>query len=95
MLLLAAQAGREERKYTVARSRRHTPITAITSMASEKQDKRWANRNHRSATRCAVKRDSDPDATAVPVLREVSNEWAMAKDGRSWFGPHIPKLVRK
>ena len=67
----------------------------MTTMISEKQDKRWANRNHRSATRRAVKRDPDPDATALPILREVSDEWAMAKDGRSWFGCDIPKLMRK
>ena len=59
------------------------PIAAITSMASERQDKRWANRNHRSATHRAVKRDTDPDATVLPILREVSGKWAMAKDGRS------------
>ena len=33
----------------MARSRRHTPIASITTAASEKQDKRWANRIHRSA----------------------------------------------
>ncbi len=53
------------------------------------------HRNHRSATRCAVKRDTDPDATVLPILREVSDKWAMAKDGRSWFGQHILKLMRK
>ena len=79
----------------MARSRRRTPIISITTAVSEKQDKRWANRIHRAATRYVVKCDTDPDATALPVLREVSDEWAMAKDGRSWFGQHIPKLMRK
>ena len=79
----------------MARSRRHTPIASITTAASEKQDKRRANRIHRSAARCIVKRDTDPDATVLPILREVSDEWSMAKDGRSWFGHHIPKLMRK
>lgn len=46
-------------------------------------------------TRHAVKRDTDLDATVLPILREVSDERAMAKDGRSWFGQHIPKLMRK
>jgi hypothetical protein len=54
-----------------------------------------ANRNHRSATRRAVKRDTDSDATVLPILRGASDEWAMAKDGRSWFGRDIPKLMRK
>jgi len=31
----------------------------------------------------------------LPVLREVSDEWTIAKDGRSWFGQHISKLMRK
>ena len=79
----------------MARSHRHTPIAGITTAASEKQDKRWANRIHRSATRRIVKRDTDPDATALPIMREVSDEWSMAKDGRSWFGHHFPKLMRK
>ena len=79
----------------MARSRRRTPMISITTAASEKQDKRWANRIHRSATRRAIKRDTDPDATVLPIMREVSDEWAMAKDGRSWFGHHIPKLMRK
>jgi len=53
------------------------------------------NRIHRSATRRIVKRDTDPDAAVLPALREVSDEWSMAKDGRSWFRRHIPKLMRK
>ncbi len=79
----------------MARSRRRTPIASITTAASEKQDKRWANRSHRSATRRIVKRGTDPNATVLPILRKVSDEWAMAKDGRSWSGRHIPKLIRK
>lgn len=79
----------------MARSRRHTPIISITTSASEKQDKRHANRNCRSALRPALKRDQDPDAAVLPILRDVSDPWAMAKDGRSWFGHHFPELMRK
>lgn len=79
----------------MARSRRHTPIASITTAASEKQDKRWANRNYRSALRRALKCGQDPDAAVLPILRDVSDEWAMAKDGRSWFGRHSPELMRK
>ena len=79
----------------MARSRRHTPIASITTAASEKQDKRWANRILRLATRRAIKGSIDPDAIVLPVMREVSDEWAMAKDGRTWFGQHTPKLMRK
>jgi len=79
----------------MARSRRHTPIASITTATSEKQDKRRANRIHRLAARSIVKRDTDPDATVLPIMREVSDEWSMAKDGRSWFGHYFPKLMRK
>lgn len=79
----------------MARSRRRTPIISMTTTASEKQDKRHANRNCRSALRRALKCDTEPDAAVLPVLRDVSNPWDMAKDGRSWFGHHFPKLMRK
>ena len=52
-------------------------------------------RIHRSVARTIVKRDTDPDATVLPIMREVSDEWSMAKDGRSWFGHHLSKLMRK
>ena len=87
--------GWRKKNSTVARSRRRTPIAGITTAASEKQDKRWANRIPRLATRRAVMRDPDPDAAVLPVMREVSDEWSMAKDGRSWFGQRNPKLMRK
>ena len=79
----------------MARSRRRMPITSMTINASEKQDKRWANRNHRSATRRTLKSAADPDAAVLPTLRDVSDPWSMTKDGRSWFGRHLPELMRK
>lgn len=79
----------------MARSRRRTPIISMTASDSEKQDKRRANRNCCSALRRVLKRNGDPDAAVLPVLRDVSDPWAMAKDGRSWFGQHFPKLMRK
>lgn len=79
----------------MARSRRRTPIISITTSASEKQDKRHANRNCRSALRRTLKHDADPDAAMLPILRDVSDPWDMAKDGRSWFGQHFPELMRK
>ena len=58
---------------------------AIT--ASEKRDKRHANRNCRSALHRALKRDPDG---VLPILRDVSDPWCMAKDGRQWAGRHSP-----
>lgn len=40
----------------MARTRRRMPIISMTTAATEKQDKWWANRNHRSALRRALKR---------------------------------------
>lgn len=79
----------------MARSRRRTPIISMITSASEKQDKRWADRNHRAALRRALKRAADPDAAVLPTLRDVSDPWGMAKDGRSWFGRHLPESMRK
>jgi len=79
----------------MARSRRRTPIISSLRNFREKQDKRHANRNCRSALRRALKCAQDPGATVLPILRDVSDPWAMAKDGRSWFGHHSPELMRK
>lgn len=65
----------------MASSRRHTLISGLSG-ASEKQDKRRTNRNCRFALRRALKRDGDPDAAVLPILRDVSDPWAMAQDGR-------------
>ena len=48
-----------------------------------------------AALRRALKRAADPDAAVLPTLRDVSDPWDMAKDGRSWFGRHLPELMRK
>ena len=46
-------------------------------------------------TRRGSKREDDPDAAVLPILRDVSNPWDMTKDGRSWFGRHLSELMRK
>ena len=67
----------------MARSRRHTPIFGMTTRESEKTDKRRANRRLRRRVREAVSRPDAPEV--LPALREVSNPWSMAKDGRSYW----------
>ncbi len=76
----------------MARSRRRTPIISITTAVSEKQDKWHANRSCRAALRGALKLDAEG---VLPILRDVSDPWCMAKDGRQWIGTHLPKLMRK
>ena len=38
----------------MVRSRRRTPVVSVTTATSEKLDKRWVNRDHRSARHQAV-----------------------------------------
>lgn len=57
----------------------------MTGSPSEKQDKREANRRLRSRVRDALKLGRE----VLPELREVSNVWKMAKDGRQWWPPAL------
>ncbi len=86
----------------MSRSRRHTPICGITTARSEKADKREANRRLRVRLRSAVARTvATVSATTAadpvwPGLRDVSDPWAMAKDGKLRFNPtRWPRLMRK
>ena len=75
-------------------SRKKTPVTAITTAHSEKQDKRLYNRRYRRVLKHMI--HSDPERELLPHLREYSNPWSMDKDGKSRFDPaKNPKLLRK
>jgi hypothetical protein len=64
----------------------------MTTARSEKYDKRKANRKFRRVTR------ANPE-DAAKHLREVSDVWAFAKDGKIYLSPEIrkirPKVMRK
>ena len=78
----------------MSRSRPKHAIAGITTAASEKADKRHANRALRKATRQTLGTVSDE--TVFPVVREVSDTWSMAKDGKQFFDPASNrKLMRK
>lgn len=78
----------------MSRSRKHTPICAINGASSEKQDKRLYNRRYRRV--CKQHLGVQPGRVLVPHLREYSNLWAMAKDGKVWFDPRrYPERMRK
>lgn len=78
----------------MSRSRKKTPIGGIAVGRSEKQEKRLANRKARRHVRVALATDSDRDV--LPHLREISNVWSMAKDGKHYFDPHrYAKEMRK
>ena len=72
----------------MSRSHRHTPVMGIAG-DSDRDDKRRANRALRRAVRANV-------AAEPPMLREVSDVWNFAKDGRRRFNPtERPKEMRK
>lgn len=78
----------------MSRSRRKTPVTGITTATSEKQDKRSANRRLRR--RVKQRLDESPEIDVLPLKREISNVWAMDKDGKFRFDPErYPELMRK
>ena len=72
----------------MSRSIKKTPISGIAG-SSDKEGKRLANRHHRRIN----KQQADESYRA---LREVSDVWSMAKDGKRWFdSSQHPELMRK
>jgi hypothetical protein len=70
----------------------------MTCARSEKEDKRIANRTLRAACRIALVNCQDYDGLVMPVLREVSNVWSFAKDGKQRLRldcPYTAKYLRK
>jgi hypothetical protein len=78
---------------SMSRSRKKTPVRGITSAKSEKADKRDANRALRRRVRATLTVDPTPEV--VPVSREVSNVWTMAKDGRHYLKNPTLRDLRK
>lgn len=70
----------------MARSKRKSPCTGVTTARSEKYDKRLANRRLRKRSRMVLARRRWDDDLIFPLMREVSNVWCMDKDGRVWWG---------
>lgn len=79
----------------MSRSRKKHPICGVAA-ASDKQDKRLANRRLRRKTKCLTQPQILSDEYILPVMREVSDVWAMAKDGKWRVDPEkYPKVLRK
>lgn len=74
----------------MARSYKYRPIFAFCS-GSEKEDKRLANRKFRHKTKLRAKSGSGE----FLLLREVSNVWAFAKDGKRYVKGVGKKEMRK
>lgn len=64
----------------MARSFRYTPKCGVTTAASEKAEKRLYNRRLRRKVKQLLGSDGERDL--LPALREVSDPWSMAKDGK-------------
>lgn len=78
----------------MSRSRRYSPFNGWTTSQSEKQDKRKANRKLRRRTKACIL--ANGDNKPLPVMREVSDPWCFAKDGKMLFNrTEYPKLMRK
>ena len=78
----------------MSRSRKKNPFHGITSLKSEKEDKRNANRAERRVNNQILQSTGDGDS--LKVTNEVSNVATMDKDGKFRFDPkEFPKLVRK
>lgn len=65
----------------MSRSYKKTPIGGNTCASSEKQDKRKNNRKLRNQTKRAIKREDE----TLPKMKDVSDPWLMAKDGKTWW----------
>ena len=77
----------------MSRSHKHTPITGITTAASEKRDKVAAHRRERRRVRTAL--HTEPAADVLPHARELSNPWAYAKDGKVYRGAALMARERR
>ena len=71
----------------MSRSRRKHPIIGWTCAESEKADKRFARKSWRAALRSHDQRE------LPPLLREVSEAFMFAKDGKQYY--NTPEARRK
>jgi len=78
----------------MSRSRRSTPIAGITCAASEKSDKRVANRKGRRVNREILSASNDD--SLLRDRKATGDPWNMSKDGKQFFNPsEHPNLMRK
>jgi hypothetical protein len=76
----------------MSHSRRKIPKRGVTTSESEKSDKRVANRRLRRAAASAL----HAGVEIMPSIREVSNVWEFAKDGKIRFNATTsPQMMRK
>lgn len=81
----------------MARSRKKTPIIPNTCAETEKEDKRNNNRKLRRVVKQKLQVSEDIEDLDLPELREITNVWDCAKDGKRYKDPAKldPKQMRK
>ena len=81
----------------MARSRKKTPIIPNTCAETEKEDKRNNNRKLRRVVKQKLQVVEDTEDLDLPELREITNVWDCAKDGKRYKDPAKldPKQMRK
>jgi hypothetical protein len=78
----------------MSRSARKTPVGGVVPVASETADKRRTSKILRRLEKNSLL--SGDDSRPIPVRREVSDPWHMAKEGKIRFDPKSdPKRMRK
>lgn len=78
----------------MARSYKKTPIFGMTTVVSEKDDKRRANRRYRKAVRLAMF-THDAEADVLPDFDDIANSRNFSKDGKGYAHNASPKDMRK
>jgi len=75
----------------MSRSKKKSPAAGVTTAASDKEDKTRAHQRTRRAAKQALRAGAEdcPDRKATEPV------WSYAKDGKTWFGPGRPELMRK
>ena len=78
----------------MSRSQKTTPIAGNTCAASEKHDKRVANKRDRRVNREIL--DGTHDDSFLKNRKITGDPWVMSKDGKQYFDPKAyPDLMRK
>jgi hypothetical protein len=76
----------------MARSRGKTPQIGICG-TSDKEDKRAARRLERPKVRLVL--SARQDVEVLPALKELSDPWRMAKDGKIYWGSRIDQGFKR
>lgn len=86
----------------MARSRKKTKVTGVTTCESERQDKQAWHRKFRRITKELLGEFINIPSDEVeaedfidPAVREVSNLWDFGKDGKQYYGDLEEETVEK